>query len=239
MRVVLGPQEDAFSPEGIQTFLSGTYTITPQSDRVGYRFEGPQIQHKAGADIVSDGIPFGAVQVPGDGMPIVLMADRGTTGGYTKIATVISVDLAEVAQAMPGDTMSFKSVTVEEAQQALRQQEDVIQHLKHTSPIVFTRRRYRANVDGDTYEVEAGLEEANPGAPRPKELMPSPPHRVVRSTVDGEIHTFEVEVEGDLAIDRVPPRYNSRNAVCALLGFGLKCELFALAGAGRGRWLLK
>ena len=148
LRVVLGPQEDAFSEEGIQTFLSATYTVTPQCDRVGYRYQGPQIQHKRGADIVSDGIPFGAVQVTGDGMPIVLMADRGTTGGYTKIATVISVDLAEVAQAMPGDTMSFRSVTVEEAHLALKQQEDVIQQLRKASPIVLARGS-RARVEGD------------------------------------------------------------------------------------------
>ena len=197
LRVVPGPQDDAFGQEGLQTFLSASYTVTPQSDRVGYRFQGPQIRHKEGADIVSDGIPFGAVQVTGDGMPIVLLADRGTTGGYTKIATVISVDLAQVAQAMPGDTMSFRSVTVEEAHQALKEQEDVIQHLKDTSPIVFARRRYRANVDGDTYEVETGLEEVNPGAPN-RENEASPPSRVVRADFDGETHTFEVEVESDL-----------------------------------------
>ena len=140
LRVVLGPQEDAFSQQGINTFLSATYTVTHQSDRVGYRYQGPQIEHKGGADIVSDGIPFGAVQVTGDGMPIVLLADRGTTGGYTKIATVISVDLALVAQATPGDTMSFRSVTVEEAHQALRQQEERIQQLRNASPILFPRR---------------------------------------------------------------------------------------------------
>ena len=197
VRVVLGPQDDAFSQKGLQTFLSASYTVTPQSDRVGYRYEGPQIEHKERADIVSDGIPFGAVQVTGDGMPIVLLADRGTTGGYTKIATVISVDLSQVAQAMPGDTISFQSVTVEEAHQALRQQEDAIQQLKHTSSIVFTRRRYRANVDGATYEVESGLEEVNPDAAS-RETEATPPSRVVRANIDGESHTFEVGVESDL-----------------------------------------
>lgn len=144
LRVVLGPQDDAFTEEGVQTFLSSTYTVTPQSDRMGYRFQGPRVQHKGGADIVSDGIPFGGVQVTGDGMPIVLLADRGTTGGYTKIATVISADLASVAQALPGDTVSFQSVSVEEAHQALRQQEDLIQRLRDTPPTAFARRRYRA-----------------------------------------------------------------------------------------------
>ena len=197
LRVVLGPQDDAFSQEGIRTFLSGTYTVTPQSDRVGYRFQGPQIQHKGGADIVSDGTPFGAVQVTGDGMPIVLLVDRGTTGGYTKIATVISVDLAAVAQAMPGDTMSFRSVTVEEAHQALRQQEDVIQRLKNALPIVFARRRFKATVNGDTYDVVTSLGEAIPNPSNPDAgAMPS--SRVIRAQVDGETHTFEVEVERHL-----------------------------------------
>ena len=134
LRVVLGPQEDAFTQEGIQTFLSAAYTLTHQSDRVGSRYQGPHIQHRRGADVVSDGVPFGAVQVAGDGLPIVLLADRGTTGGYTKIATVISADLAHAAQAAPGDTTSFRAVTLEEAHQAFRQQEDVIQRLKDPPP---------------------------------------------------------------------------------------------------------
>ena len=132
LRVVMGPQDDAFTQQGLDTFLSSTFTVTPQSDRVGYRVEGPRIRHKAGADIVSDGVPLGAVQVTGDGMPIVLMADRGTTGGYTKIAAVITADIAGVAQALPGDTLSFRSVTVQEAHQALRQQEAVLQRLMDT-----------------------------------------------------------------------------------------------------------
>ena len=137
LRVVLGPQEDAFTQEGVDTFLSSAYTVTPQSDRIGYRLQGPRIQHKTSADIVSDGIPFGAVQVTGDGMPIVLLADRGTTGGYTKIATIISVDIASMAQATPGDTLSFRSVSVEEAHQALRHQEDMLQQLRDMPPTAF------------------------------------------------------------------------------------------------------
>jgi biotin-dependent carboxylase-like uncharacterized protein len=195
LRVVLGPQDNAFSQEGLQTFLSAAYTVTPQSDRIGYRLQGPQIQHKGGADIVSDGIPFGAVQVTGDGMPILLLADRGTTGGYTKIATIISVDLAEVAQATPGDTMSFQSVTVEAAHQALRQQEDAIQRLRNTPPTVFARRRFRARVNGDTHDVVTAFEEAIPRPPSP-DTEAAIPRRVVRATVDGETLTFEVEVRG-------------------------------------------
>jgi len=126
VRVILGPQYDAFTPQGMEIFLSAAYTVSSQSDRVGYRLEGPRIEHVAGADIVSDGIPFGAVQVVGDGMPIILMADRGSTGGYTKIAAVISADLPSLAQAAPGDSITFQSVTVEEAHRVLREQEQLL-----------------------------------------------------------------------------------------------------------------
>jgi biotin-dependent carboxylase-like uncharacterized protein len=115
LRVILGPQDDAFTPAGIATFLSETYTVTPQSDRVGCRLAGPPIAHRTGADIVSDGTAFGAVQVTGDGVPIILLADRGTTGGYTKIATIISADLGRVAQAAPGDHVRFVRVELAEA----------------------------------------------------------------------------------------------------------------------------
>ena len=116
----MGPQDDRFTGEGIRCFLSETYTLASQSDRVGCRLTGPRIGHRRGADIVSDGTAFGSVQVSGDGMPIVLMADRGTTGGYTKIATVASADLSRVAQAAPGDRVRFVQVGVDEAQALLR-----------------------------------------------------------------------------------------------------------------------
>ena len=89
IRVVMGPQDDAFTAKGIDAFLSGSYTITSESDRQGYRLEGPSIEHVAGADIISDAILPGAIQVPGNGQPIIMMVDAQTTGGYTKIACVI------------------------------------------------------------------------------------------------------------------------------------------------------
>ncbi|MFQ5520322.1 MAG: biotin-dependent carboxyltransferase family protein [Candidatus Methylomirabilia bacterium] len=194
LRVVLGPQDDAFTPEGIQTFLSFTYTVSPQSDRVGYRFQGPRIQHKSGHDIVSDGSPPGGVQVPGGGLPIVLLADRGTTGGYTKIATVISADLGRLAQAIPGDTVSFRSTTVEEAHEALKRQEARLQQLKNGALAVFTSRRFRARVNDHAYDVITGLEEAV--SRPPGEAVAGPVRKVVRTTVDGETYRFEVEVQG-------------------------------------------
>jgi antagonist of KipI len=130
LRVTMGPQDDAFTTAGIDTFLASTFTVTPMFDRMGYRLEGPVIEHKKGADIVSDGTSRGAVQVPGSGKPIVLLADCGTTGGYTKIATVISTDLPLIAQAQPGDTVTFRAVSLEEAHRALSEQEAFIASLR-------------------------------------------------------------------------------------------------------------
>lgn len=115
IRVVPGPQEDHFTPEGIETFYSSEYTITANADRMGYRLEGPEITHVKGADILSDAIPLGAVQVPGHGMPIVMLAERQTTGGYTKIGVVCSKDIAAIAQRMPGQKIRFKKISLVEA----------------------------------------------------------------------------------------------------------------------------
>lgn len=131
LRVVLGPQQAAFTQAGIDTFLSETYTVSIHSDRMGYRLEGEPVEHADGPDVISDGTPLGTIQVPGDGQPIILLSDRGTTGGYTKIATVISTDLSKVAQAMPGHTVRFRAVSVEEAQEAYRRQEALLRSIRH------------------------------------------------------------------------------------------------------------
>ena len=114
-RVILGPQDDYFSEGGIETFLSSEYTITPQSDRMGYRLQGPVIEHGKGADIISDATCLGSVQVPGHGLPIILLADRQTTGGYPKIATALTVDVHDLGQAKPGDGIRFSSISIIEA----------------------------------------------------------------------------------------------------------------------------
>ncbi len=115
--VVLGPQDGMFSAAGIQTFLGQEYALTPACDHMGYRLAGPRLEHAAGADILSEGIPLGAVQVPGDGQPIVLMADRQTAGGYPKIAVLASASLPLLAQCSPGrGKVRFRVVTVVEAQ---------------------------------------------------------------------------------------------------------------------------
>lgn len=196
LRVVMGPQADAFTPEGIATFLSSTYTVSRQSDRVGYRLEGPAIDHLKGADIISDGIPFGAVQVTGDGLPVVLMADRGTTGGYTKIAAVISVDIGKLAQAIPGDMVTFQAVSMEEAHRHLKEQECGLQEFKGR----VDRARemgpsgLRVMVDSQAFEVTGdGGDALTQVEPLQEKTQSS--RRTVTATVNGRSYTFEVEVE--------------------------------------------
>ena len=114
--VVMGPQDGMFSKQGIQTFLGSEYTVTNEFDRMGCRLEGPFIAPKKTSDIISDGIAFGAIQVPSHGKPIILLADRQTTGGYGKIATVASVDIPKLVQRKTDDKIHFKAITVQEAQ---------------------------------------------------------------------------------------------------------------------------
>lgn len=126
VRVVLGPQDDRFTAAGIATFLGGEYVVTKEADRMGLRLEGPPVEHVRGADIASEGVVTGSIQVPGNGQPIILMADRQTTGGYTKIATVISADLPRVGRLRPGERLTFAAVDVAAAEAARRQQEQAV-----------------------------------------------------------------------------------------------------------------
>jgi antagonist of KipI len=121
LRVVLGPQDDRFTAGGLATFLGSAYEMLPQSDRMGARLRGPLIAHRDGHDIISDGIALGSVQVTGDGQPIVLLVDRQSTGGYTKVATVCSFDVARLGQIKPGHRVHFRAVTVEDAHRLLRE----------------------------------------------------------------------------------------------------------------------
>ena len=116
IRVLFGPQDDEFADDAKKLFLDSEWKISPTSDRMGYRLEGPVIKHLHGHNIVSDGTVDGSIQIPGNGAPIVLMRDRGTTGGYPKIATVISADLGRLAQITAGTGFRFKAVSMVEAQ---------------------------------------------------------------------------------------------------------------------------
>ena len=123
VRVIWGPQDDYFSDRGRKTFVESEYKVSKEADRMGIRFEGPVIEHEKGADIISDGIGPGAIQVPGAGLPIVLLGDRQTVGGYSKIATVASVDLPRLGRLLPGQTVRFAAIDVAEAEALRREQE--------------------------------------------------------------------------------------------------------------------
>jgi allophanate hydrolase len=123
IRVVLGPQQDHFTDAALATLLAAEFRISKSADRMGMRLDGPALAHRHGWDIVSDAIATGAVQVPGSGQPILLLADHQTTGGYPKIATVISADLPVVGRRRPGDAMRFAAVSVAEAEQLARDED--------------------------------------------------------------------------------------------------------------------
>lgn len=123
IRILAGPEMERFSPDGIRTFLDSEYEISGQSDRMGYRLSGPVIPHPdKGADIISAGVSMGTIQMPGNGQPILLMADRQTTGGYARIANVATIDLTRVAQLKPGDRVRFQKITIESAHALVKNQ---------------------------------------------------------------------------------------------------------------------
>jgi antagonist of KipI len=123
VRVLPGPQDDRFAAHALEALQSAPYRIGTDSNRMGYRLSGPRLEHRKSADIISDATPLGALQVPASGQPILLMADRQTTGGYAKIATVIAADIRIAGQLAPGDEIRFSVCTPDEALVALRAQE--------------------------------------------------------------------------------------------------------------------
>jgi len=150
IRIVLGPQDDEFADAAKELFLESEWKISATSDRMGYRLEGPIIRHLHGHNIVSDGTVNGSIQVPGNGAPIVLMPDRPTTGGYPKIATVISADFGRFAQIPAGIGFRFKAVSMAEAQEAARKFAELLNTLPD---------RLRA-IEGADLNIEA-LQRAN------------------------------------------------------------------------------
>ena len=140
IRVVLGPQVDYFTDDAVATLLSSDYVVSPQADRMGFRLDGPTLAHAKGYNIISDGIVPGSIQVPGSGRPIILMVDNQTTGGYPKIATVISADIPVVGRRRPGRSIRFTAVDVHEAERLRREQEtailDELNSLRVVDPVV-------------------------------------------------------------------------------------------------------
>jgi biotin-dependent carboxylase-like uncharacterized protein len=131
LKAIPGPQDHHFTEEGFQTFCSSSYHVTPQCDRMGVRLEGPTIKRRSDVEesIISEGLISGAIQVPGNGKPIIILTEL-VTGGYTKIATIISTDLPRVAQLKPGDQVRFMPVSIEEAHDLLREQEERLKGFK-------------------------------------------------------------------------------------------------------------
>ncbi len=160
-RVVPGPQDDSFDPDATAVFYGSTFTVSDKSDRMGCRLEGPEVRASGGAhDIVSDGVVTGAIQIPGDAQPIVLLADRQTTGGYAKIGVIASVDLALVAQASPGTVIRFEQTSATEAAKMARERMAALRDVSLDAPfhesgyVNGPRRQYAVSIDGSDYRVE-------------------------------------------------------------------------------------
>lgn len=129
VRFIYGPQDDMFTKKDKAFFENQLYTVTPSMDRMGIRLSGIALKGKDGMDIISEGIAFGSVQIPPSGMPIVLMADHQTTGGYSKIATVVSVDLPLLAQVKPYDKIRFHPVSLKKAQALVKKEKRELERL--------------------------------------------------------------------------------------------------------------
>ncbi len=148
IRVILGPESKRFSKRDVEHFLSSPYHVTAQSDRMGYRLKGPLLNSKRRShDIVSNGIVTGAIQVPSNGHPIIMMAEHQTVGGYAKIATVVSVNIPLLAQMKPGDEIHFEPTTLEKSQKSYKRMEDILKLLENES-----RKRQK----GKVFFVEIG-----------------------------------------------------------------------------------
>ena len=131
LRVIWGPQDGDFPQKSRDLFLSAAYKMSPESDRTGIRLQGPVIQRQADIEesIISEGVVCGSIQIPGDGKPIIILGET-VSGGYRKIATIISADLPLLGQIKPGDTVRFRAVSLEASHQALRDAEDLIERIE-------------------------------------------------------------------------------------------------------------
>jgi biotin-dependent carboxylase-like uncharacterized protein len=130
LRFIPGPQWKMFKADALRHFTSGPYIVSSQSDRMGYRLEGAALALRRPLEMISEATSFGTIQVPPNGQPIILMADRQSAGGYPKIGYVVSADLPALAQALPGDVLHFVATTQEEAEKSWRHFEDRLQQLR-------------------------------------------------------------------------------------------------------------
>lgn len=154
VRVLMGPQEENFTNEGIETFLGNAYSVTNKFDRMGYRLTGPKITHVTDGNIITDGITFGAIQVPDGGEPIIMLSDRQTTGGYAKIASVINVDMPYIAQCKAGDKVRFVKTDIETAQNDFCEQKEKYESLKaYFDADEVNKKQYEVIINGTSYSV--------------------------------------------------------------------------------------
>lgn len=165
LSLMTGLQEDLFTEEGRATLFSSEYTITSESDRMGCRLDGAKIEHVKGGDIVSDGVPLGAVQIPSHGMPIVMLADRQTTGGYTKIGVLTPLSIEALVQKMPGSAVRFRKASIDDGtaeQMKIAEAVRRVGELRSTyvsrpraaqTSGGFASARLRLTVNGKQYEV--------------------------------------------------------------------------------------
>lgn len=130
VEAVLGPQIDYFTGSGVETFLSSCYTVTVESDRMGYRLVGSRVEQKGLLGMISDAIPIGAVQVPKSGKPIVVMRDAQTTGGYPKIAVVTTPDVSRLGQVKPNDRIRFSKISPSKARKKFLEYRRTLSQMK-------------------------------------------------------------------------------------------------------------
>lgn len=152
-RVVLGPQDDYFSKEAVEHFFESDYKVTNDSDRMGYRLEGNKIEHKETPDIISDGLGKGAIQIPGNGQPIIMMSDAQTTGGYTKIGYVIKNDLNKLSQLKPGDQIKFRKISIEKAQEEYINYKNQLDEIHNQLTKDQDITDYKISINGNQYDV--------------------------------------------------------------------------------------
>lgn len=154
VRVVLGPQDDYFSEAEINKFFNEIYEVSSLCDRMGYRLTGTPIKHFKSANIISDANNIGSIQVPGDGLPIILMNDCGTTGGYPKIGTVIQSDIFKIAQLKTGDKIGFKLIKIKDAIKIYKEYIEWINEIKEELiNKIEDSKYYRVTINGYIYNV--------------------------------------------------------------------------------------
>ena len=194
LRIILGPQNNHFTDNALSTLVESQYKITLESDRVGYRLEGPELEHIDKPDILSDGSPPGAIQIPGNGQPTILMADRGTTGGYAKIGTIISTDISQIAQASPGQIITFQIVNQEEASALRQAQEQIFIDLDNNYPITKSNKQNLLHITDNKSKLSAFTKKGLPLTSNTQQ--PQSSQKLFRTTVTSKktTYTFDLDV---------------------------------------------